>query len=412
MTVPSPAASCATPSALSAATERYYTPREHEASTLTTTSATASLSFRTITSRSSGTIAAVPPSAAEEEYSADFSPEAHTKRVVPVPFPASVRPPSLSSSASSPAASFSTSPPLPTSFSIPLSEDGAYAAVLSETPLLPATPCVPVRPFDANKGYPLPTNCLTDLDWIAEYNAGAAQPKVLVPRDYAVFPGTAEAAAAAAAAAAKAGPAAAPVRLGAAPVPQATKTLSVKHSLVQADIDGDDSLFWYKSTTRFASPEDDWDYERLRRRIREFTSGKPTPSAPLVSHVAQSSPVSDVSSSASSTSGRARPQIIGVYSSKEQGLGPAAAVNETVRQTTVRRLKVVLAHLTGASSADAVTAESTAASTSTAATVTGASANDFGGIRSGIEEFVDGESVDIAKLRMAIEELSAGGHVA
>ncbi|KAK9355645.1 hypothetical protein V1523DRAFT_404239 [Lipomyces doorenjongii] len=292
------------PTVLSSMTSHFYSLNEHHQHhrpAASSASSTSGPSFRNITSAD-----LLSDSPVNEEYSADFSPESFTKRLF---FP-------------------------------------SYTAAPAQTPLLPATPCVPVRPLDSNKGYPLPTNCFADIDWIAEYNSNNTDSAVVIPLDRP-------------AAASRTVPAAVstttlPAKNG--PGPRQLKPPSVTNSLVQADIDGDDSMFWYKSTTRFASPEDEWDYERLRRRIREYTSG-----------------------------GKSRASGVFAGQATPEGLGPAAAVNETVRQTAVRRLKSVLAHLTAP---DTVTASSDSSVT-----------EDMG---------LDSDQIDIGRLRMAIEELSVG----
>ncbi|KAK9434165.1 hypothetical protein V1505DRAFT_84743 [Lipomyces doorenjongii] len=292
------------PTVLSSMTSHFYSLNEHHQHhrpAASSASSTSGPSFRNITSAD-----LLSDSPVNEEYSADFSPESFTKRLF---FP-------------------------------------SYTAAPAQTPLLPATPCVPVRPLDTNKGYPLPTNCFADIDWIAEYNSNNTDSAVVIPLDRP-------------AAACRTVPAAVstttlPAKNG--PGPRQLKPPSVTNSLVQADIDGDDSMFWYKSTTRFASPEDEWDYERLRRRIREYTSG-----------------------------GKSRASGVFAGQATPEGLGPAAAVNETVRQTAVRRLKSVLAHLTAP---DTVTASSDSSVT-----------EDMG---------LDSDQIDIGRLRMAIEELSVG----
>ncbi|KAK9324798.1 hypothetical protein V1517DRAFT_29657 [Lipomyces orientalis] len=295
------------PTVLRTVTSHFYSAHEHQHQRPAHSSSSSSPSIRTITSTSTWSDFPV-----DEEYSADFSPESCTKRLF-------VR-------------SYTTAAPAP-------------------TPLLPPTPCVPVRPLDANKGYPLPTNCFTDIDWIAEYNSNSAYSAVLTPRDLSVaVPRTLPPSSPIATTTTRD-----PTNLHG-PPPQRSPP-SVSNSLVQTDIDGDDSRFWYKSTTRFASPEDEWDYERLKRRIREYTSA-------------------DMS----------REFGVDAGPPSRQGLGRAAAVNETVRQAAVRRLKVVLAHLTGVGNADTTTGASHSSAT-----------DDMG---------LDGDQVDIARLRMAIEELS------
>ncbi|KAJ8102980.1 hypothetical protein POJ06DRAFT_60320 [Lipomyces tetrasporus] len=294
------------PTVLRTATSHFYSAHEHQHQRpAPSSSSSGQPSIRTITSTSTWSEFPV-----DEEYSADFSPESCTKRFC----------------------------------------FRSHTAAPAQTPLLPPTPCVPVRPLDANKGYPLPTNCFTDIDWIAEYNSNSAYSAVLTPRDL---------------------PGAVPRTLPPSAVPTTTRDPANRHpplpqrsrpsvanSLVQTDIDGDDSRFWYKSTTRFASPEDEWDYERLKRRIREYTSTE-----------------------------MCRESGVDAGPPSRHGLGRAAAVNETVRQAAVRRLKVVLAHLTGVGNADTTTTGSS-----------GSSATDDMGL--------NGDQIDIARLRMAIEELS------
>ncbi|KAK7203078.1 hypothetical protein BZA70DRAFT_291514 [Myxozyma melibiosi] len=260
----------------------------------------------------------------DEEYSADFSPEAFTKRIM-------------------------------------------HGVAPTQTPLLPPTPCVPDRPLDTNKGYPLQTTCFGDIDWFAV--ADQQRQELKVP-DVPEGPSRAKqqsliAVDVRSVAWAKSAP-----RRSPSPTdpkkPASVRTII--NSLVQTDIDGDDSMFWYKSTTRFASPDDEWDYERLRRRIREYTTKSDS-----------------YQTSASSVSGR-------LYSVSrppppESGLGPAARVNETVRQTAVRRLKAVLAHLTAT---DAETAEELYRQ--------GFTPEDLANM--------DGSDIDLTKLRLAIDELS------
>ncbi|KAK9460972.1 uncharacterized protein V1516DRAFT_624640 [Lipomyces oligophaga] len=266
----------------------------------------------------------------DDEYSADFSPEAFTKRLV---YRAG--------------GGITTEKPKFPATSV----EDPY--LYSDSPLLPPTPCVPAMPLDTNKGYPLPTNAFTDADWIAEYSRGNLDSAVLIPPEISIAEREATERARG--------------------VPNSNAPLhwtpSVTNSLVQTDIDGDDSMYWYKSTTRFASRSDQIDYERLRKRIREYTLKASS------------------FSSASSSCGR-------MYATNEfndmEGLGPAADVTETVRQTTVRRLKALLAHLTGIGSADTAAAEIS---------------SEDQDISDGIAE-VNGEDIDIAKLRRAIEELS------
>ncbi|KAK9468730.1 hypothetical protein V1512DRAFT_257764 [Lipomyces arxii] len=218
----------------------------------------------------------------QDEYSTDFSPESFTKRL-----------------------------------------DSYPSAFATDSPLLPPTPAVPHRPLDANKGYPLPTECFPEIDWVAEYAAGSNYSTILVPPE----------------------PVAA--REPARPVVQATvgepKPPSVSNSLVQTDVDGDDSMFWYKSTTRFASPQDDWDYERLRQRIRAYTTPSATKADELV-----------------------------------------VDVNETVRQTTVRRLQALLVQLTAPPVENEIVSEKQPA---------------HGNI-------LAGDDVDVVRLREVIETLS------
>ncbi|KAK9375673.1 uncharacterized protein V1513DRAFT_377144 [Lipomyces chichibuensis] len=279
------------PTVLSSVTSHFYSLNEHQQHRrppAPPASSSSAPSFRNITSADLFSDFPV-----DEEYSADFSPESFTKRLF----------------------------------------FRSYTAAPAQTPLLPATPCVPVRPLDTNKGYPLPTNCFADIDWIAEYNSNNTYSAVVAPHDRS-------------GAASSTVPVAVSTTIPATnqPGPLQRNSPSLTNSLVQTDIDGDDSMFWYKSTTRFASPEDEWDYERLRRRIREYTSA-----------------------------GKSLASGVFACQATREGLGPAAAVNETVRQTTVRRLKSVLAHLTSSA------------------------ADDMG---------LDGDQIDIGRLRMAIEELS------
>ncbi|KAK9367221.1 hypothetical protein V1509DRAFT_654123 [Lipomyces kononenkoae] len=311
-----PSSTTCAPTVISSLTSHFSSPREYRqqyrpapssSSASSTTSTAPGASFRNVASTGLSSDCPV-----DEEYSADFSPESFTKR---------------------------------------LFFRNYTAAAPTQTPLLPATPCVPVRPLDTNKGYPLPTNCFADIDWIAEYNANNANSTVLMPPECpSAVPRTLPAGVSS-----NAVPG--PNQYG--PVQQRPKLPSVTNSLVQTDIDGDDSMFWYKSTTRFASPEDEWDYERLRRRIREYTSAHK-----------------------SGTSGISTGRLT------REGLGPAAAVNENVRRKAVRRLKSVLAHLTGADNPDNIISAS------------GSSATDDMGL--------DRDHIDIGRLRMAIEELSVG----
>ncbi|KAK9378732.1 uncharacterized protein V2V93DRAFT_328393 [Kockiozyma suomiensis] len=289
----------------------FFAPQEHRQLTVSAPSSSA-VSFR---------------EAPDEEYSADFSPESFTKRI------------------------FRGSAP-------------------TETPLLPSTPCVPDRPYDTNKGYPLPTACFGDIDWFAV--ADQQRQELLVPEPVEGPPRAQQQQLLGddlhSTAWAKAFPKN-PVSPSSGDPNKAASVRTIINSLIQTDIDGDDSMFWYKSTTRFASPDDEWDYERLRRRIREYTSKGDA-----------------YLSSASSVSGRlyaiSRPPSAG------DGLGPAARVNETVRQTAVRRLKAVLAHLTAT---DSETAEELYRQ--------GFTPEDLASL--------DGSDIDLTKLRLAIEELSS-----
>ncbi|KAK9453967.1 hypothetical protein V1511DRAFT_461601 [Dipodascopsis uninucleata] len=315
--------SCGPSGALSSVSAHFYSNHEHRNLLIGggSGSSSGSLSsggFRTLSSFQSDNALRE-----EDEYSADFSPESFTKRFF---FPSA-------GSSSKKATAYTLAP---------------------TTPLLPPTPCVPYRPLDANKGYILPNSCFTDIDWIAEFNnnkAYAAVPTDIVPpqvppmipqhqqnsapRTSYVHSGSAQS---------KSSSKEAKIGSGFAP--------SISNSLVQTDIDGDDSEFWYKSTTRFASPADEWDYERLRRRIKEFTT------------------LSDSSQNVDA-----------------RGLGTAAAVNDQVRQATVRRLKVILAHLTGFSTADQIASDK--------------KLEDFD-----FDLLAEGENVDISRLRQAIAELS------
>ncbi|KAK9235699.1 hypothetical protein V1525DRAFT_409283 [Lipomyces kononenkoae] len=311
--MPSSSSTCA-PTVISSLTAHFSSPREYRqqyrtapSSSPSSSSSVPSASFRNITSAGVRSDLQV-----DEEYSADFSPESFTKRLF--------------------FRNYTTAPP-------------------TQTPLLPATPCVPVRPLDTNKGYPLPTNCFADIDWIAEYNSNNAYTAVLTPPECPnALPRTIPTGASSSTVC---------TLNQSSPLKQQPKLPSVTNSLVQTDIDGDDSKFWYKSTTRFASPEDEWDYERLRRRIREYTSANKSGSS-----------------------------VISTGQVTREGLGPAAAVNETVRRTAVRRLKSVLAHLTGADNPDTVNSASDSCAT-----------DDMG---------LDSDQIDIGRLRMAIEELSGG----
>ncbi|KAK9477212.1 hypothetical protein V1514DRAFT_334526 [Lipomyces japonicus] len=255
----------------------------------------------------------------DDDYSADFSPEAFTKQQV--------------------------------SFR----RFGIHDQLI-QTPLLPLTPCVPHEPLDANKGYPLPTSCFADIDWIAEYNSSSNSSAVLTPKEYSASLSSSSST----------------TTMSATFQAEPGSTLpSVSNSLVQCEIDGDDSMYWYKSTTRFASPDDEWDYQRLRNRIREFTKQDVTLNR-------------NESSLANSFSSCADCCYV---DDALAGLGPAANVNHQVRQRAVQRLKLVLAHLIGPCNpaADLISKQ--------------------------LDDYDDEDdlgldaSVDIGRIRMAIDEL-------